>query len=82
MEKIKRARSKWSYVKVAAWSGTLGLTVGIVYTVVNFIQFGNTQHPGGFIEGIIGQFYLLFLVLLLLVLYFLQSINLLKKYNG
>jgi hypothetical protein len=61
MEKIEIDRSKWSYRKVAAWSGTVGLIVGIVYTVVNFIRFGVTEPLGGFIGGTIGQFFLIIL---------------------
>ena len=57
MEKIERDRSKWSYTKAAAYSGTLGLIVAIVYTVFNFIRFGVTEPFGGFIGGTIGQFF-------------------------
>ena len=61
MEKIEIDRSKWSYRKVVAWSGTLGLMVGIVYTVVNFIRFGVTEPLGGFIGSAIGKFFLIIL---------------------
>ena len=54
-------KSKWSYTKAAAYSGTLGLIVGIVYTVINFIRFGVTEPLGGFIGGTIGQFFLIIL---------------------
>jgi hypothetical protein len=43
MKKIGMDRGKWSYRKVAAWSGTLGLTAGIVYIVVKFLIFGVTE---------------------------------------
>lgn len=57
MEKIEINKSKWCYTKAAAYSGTLGLIIGIVYTVIKFIRFGITEPPGGFIGGNIGQFF-------------------------
>jgi hypothetical protein len=47
MEKIETDRSKWSYVKATAWSGTLGLIVGIVYTVVNLYDLELLNLQGG-----------------------------------
>jgi hypothetical protein len=47
MEKIEMNKSKWSYTKAAAYSGTLGLIVGIVNTVIKLIRFGITEHLGG-----------------------------------
>jgi high-affinity nickel permease len=61
MEKIEMSKSKWSYTKAAAYSGTLGLIVGIVYTLINFIRFGAIEHLGGVIGGTIGQFFLIIL---------------------
>jgi len=61
MEKIEMDKSKWSYTKAAAYSGTLGLIVGIVYTIINFIRFGVTEPLGGFIGGTMGQFFLIIL---------------------
>lgn len=57
MEKIEINKSKWCYTKAAAYSGTLGLIIGIVYTVIKFIRFGITEPLGGFIGGTIGQFF-------------------------
>jgi hypothetical protein len=61
MEKIEMDKSKWSYTKAAAYIGTLGLIVGIAYTIINFIRFGVTEPLGGFIGGTIGQFFLIIL---------------------
>lgn len=62
MEEIEIDRSKWSYRKVAAWSGTIGFIVAIVFTLYNFIRFGlSTEHWGGLIGGTIGQFFLIIL---------------------
>ena len=61
MEKIEMDKSKWSYTKAAAYSGTLGLIIGIVYTVIKFIRFEITEPLGGFIGGTIGQFFLIIL---------------------
>ena len=61
MEKIERDLRKWTYTKAAAYSGTIGLIVGIVYTVYNFIRLGVTELLGGFIGGTVGQFFLIIL---------------------
>jgi len=61
MEKKEIDRSKWSYTKAAAYSGTIGLIVAIAYTVVNFIRLRATEHLGGFIGGTVGQFFLIIL---------------------
>jgi hypothetical protein len=59
MEKIERDISKWSYTKAAAYGGTIGLIVAIVYTLYNFIRLGVTEPLGGFIRGNVGQFFLI-----------------------
>ena len=61
MEKSEIDRSKWSYTKAAAYSGTIGLIVAIIYTVYNFIRLGVTEPLGGFIGGTVGQFFLIIL---------------------
>jgi len=45
MEKNEIDKSKLSYTKAAAYSGTIGLIVAIVYTAYNFIRFGVTILP-------------------------------------
>ena len=49
MEKIEMSKNKWSYTIAAAYSGTLGLIVGIVYILINFVRFGVIEPLGGFI---------------------------------
>jgi hypothetical protein len=61
MEKIEMSKNKWSYTKAAAYSGTLGLIVGIVFIIINFIRFGATEPLGGFIGSTIGVFFLIIL---------------------
>jgi hypothetical protein len=61
MEKIEKDIRKWSFTKAAAYSGTIGLLVAIVYTVINFIRFGITEPLGGFVGGTVGQFFLIIL---------------------
>jgi hypothetical protein len=61
MEKIERDISKWTYTKAAAYSGTIGAIVAIIYTIINFIRLGVTEPLGGFIGGTVGQFFLIIL---------------------
>ncbi len=61
MEKNEIDKSKWSYTKAAAYSGTIGLIVAIVYTAYNFIIIGVTEPLAGFLGGTIGQFFLIIL---------------------
>ena len=48
MEKNEINKSKWNYTKVAAYGGTIGLIVAIIYTAYNFIRIGVTEPLGGF----------------------------------
>ena len=48
MEKKEIDRSKWSYTKAVAYSGTIGLIVAIVYTAYNFIRIGIQNRLVGF----------------------------------
>ncbi len=62
MEKHEINTSKWSYTKAAAWSGTIGLPVAVVYALYNFMRFGERNEPwGGLLGGIIGPFFLIIL---------------------
>ncbi|MFA5102007.1 MAG: hypothetical protein WC525_02525 [Candidatus Thermoplasmatota archaeon] len=61
MEKNEKEKRKFTYTKPAAWSGTLGFLVAIVYTVYNYFKSGVTEPLGGFIGGTIGQFFLIIL---------------------
>ena len=79
MEKIERDISKWTYIKAAAYSGTIGLIVGIVYTIYNFIRLGVTEHLGGFIGGTVGQFFLIILGFVIVGLILFAIYNALKK---
>jgi len=61
MEKIDVNKNKWSYRKAAAYSGTLGLIVAVVFTIYNLINGVQTETWGGLIGGTVGQFFLIIL---------------------
>jgi hypothetical protein len=79
MEKIERDISKWTYTKAAAYSGTIGLIVGIVYTIYNFIRLGVTEPLGGFIGGTVGQFFLIILAFVIVGVILFAIYKALKK---